>query len=89
MSKFNVGDLALTIYPLQSVPAGTVVVLEQKLSPGEHFIGPGGEGFTALSHGWICRRPGYPAMLAYAESSLMPLRGHFAPDQQKSKAVPA
>lgn len=89
MNKFNVGDLALTIYPLQSVPAGTVVVLEQKLSPGEHFIGPRGEGFTALSHGWICSRPEFPAMLAYAESSLMPLRGDFAPERQKSKAVSA
>lgn len=34
MSKFNVGDLALTIYPVPGVPAGTVVDLLHKLSRG-------------------------------------------------------
>lgn len=85
MSKFNVGDLALSIYPIPSIPAGTVVELLHKLSPGEDFIGPGGVSCTALAHGWICARPGETKTVAYAETSLMPLRGDFAPEQQKAK----
>lgn len=85
MSKFNVGDLALSIHPLPSIPAGTVVELMCKLSPGESFIGPGGVSYTALAHGWICARPGESKTSAYAETSLIPLRGDFAPEQQKAK----
>jgi hypothetical protein len=85
MSKFNVGDMALTIYPVPSIPAGTVVVLDHKLSPGERFKGPDGASYTALALGWICSLPGTTRSVAYAQTSLMPLRGDFAPEQQKAR----
>ncbi|WP_137137298.1 hypothetical protein [Pseudomonas asiatica] len=88
MSKFNVGDLALTIYPVPGVPAGTVVDLLHKLSPGEAFKGPDEADLHALALGWICARPGDNRSVAYAETSLMPLRGDFEPEQQKAKAEP-
>lgn len=86
--KFEVGDLALTIYPIPSVPAGTVIQLDQRLSLGDVFR-LSGEMYVALADGWICSKPDIESRLAYAESSLMPLRGDFAPEQQKSHAVPA
>ena len=85
MSKFNVGDLALTIYPVPGVPAGTVVDLLHKLSPGEAFKGPDGLTYTALARGWICARPGDNRSVAYAETSLMPLLGDFEQEEQKAK----
>jgi len=85
MSRFNVGDLALSIYPIPSIPAGTVVELVHKLSSGEGFMGPGGMSCTALAYGWICQRPGESRSVAYAETSLMPLRGDFDPEQQKAR----
>lgn len=85
MSKFNVGDMALTIYPVPSIPAGTVVILDSKLSPGERFKGPDGAMYTALANGWICSRPDDPRTVAYAESSLMPLRGDFEREQRNTK----
>lgn len=87
MSKFNVGDMALTIYPVPGIPAGTVVVLDHKLSPGEKFKGPDGSTCTALALGWICSLPGTTKTVAYAQTSLMPLRGDFEPEQQKSKEI--
>lgn len=85
MSKLNVGDLALTIYPVPGVPPGTVVDLLHKLCPGEAFKRPDGSTYTALAHGWICARPGDSRSVAYAETSLMPLRGDFAHEHQKAK----
>ncbi|MFJ2526225.1 hypothetical protein ACIOWB_24175 [Pseudomonas capeferrum] len=85
MIKFNLGDMALTIYPVPGIPAGTVVVLDHKLSPGEKFKGPDGATYTALALGWICSLPGTTRTVAYAQTSLMPLRGDFAPEQQKAK----
>ena len=87
MSKFSVGDIALTIYPVPGIPAGTVVSLDHKLSPGEQFKGPNGFTYTALALGWICSLPGTSKSVAYAQTSLMPLRGDFEPEKQKAKEV--
>lgn len=88
ISQFRAGDLALTIYPIPSLVAGSVVSLDRKLDPGCEFT-MHGITFKALQAGWICSHPGLTSVLAYAETSLMPLRGDFAPTGQKSKAVPA
>ncbi|MGO2711579.1 hypothetical protein [Pseudomonas helleri] len=87
-NQFRVGDLALTIYPIPSLEAGSVVSLDRKLDPGCEFT-MNGITFRALQAGWICSNPGLSSVLAYAETSLMPLRGDFAPAENKSQAVPA
>lgn len=87
-NQFKPGDLALTIYPLPSVEAGTVVVLDRRLGYGEQFK-MFGQTYTALAVGWICSRPDHGDVLAYAETSLMPLRGDFQPERQQSREVPA
>jgi hypothetical protein len=88
MSKFNPGDMALTIYPIPKVEAGTVVLLDKKIAAGGKFQMFGLE-FFAMQDGWLCSIPGTSLGLAYAETSLMPLRGDFAPEQKKSREVPA
>lgn len=85
-NKFRVGDLALTIYPIPSLVAGSVVSLDRKLDPGCEFT-MHGITFKALEAGWICSHPGLTSFLAYAETSLMPLRGDFSPEQQKSQEL--
>lgn len=87
-NKFNVGDLALTIYPLPAIDAGSVVSLEKRLDVGCQFT-LYGISFRALQVGWLCSKPGIESPLAYAETSLMPLRGDFAPTVQKSLEVVA
>lgn len=87
-NQFRVGDLALTIYPIPSLEAGSVVSLDRKLDPGCEFT-MHGITFQALQAGWICSNPGLSSVLAYAETSLMPLRGDFTPAEHKSQAVPA
>ncbi|MFA0920450.1 hypothetical protein ACDH53_24495 [Pseudomonas tremae] len=85
-NKFSVGDLALTIYPIPSVEAGSVVLLDRRLEQGSKFTMPG-ITFQALEVGWLCSKPGTESLLAYAETSLMPLRGDAAPVQQKARAI--
>ncbi|EPM66130.1 hypothetical protein [Pseudomonas syringae] len=87
-NQFKPGDLALTIYPIPSVEAGSVVLLDRRLEQGSKFT-MSGITFQALEVGWLCSKPGLESPLAYAESSLMPLRGDAAPADQKSRAVPA
>lgn len=87
-NQFKVGDLALTIYPIPSIEAGTVVSLDRKLDPGCEFT-MFGITYQAMQAGWLCSKPELASVLAYAETSLMPLRGDAAPTEQKSHAVPA
>lgn len=86
--KFSAGDMALTLYPIPVVEAGTVVVLDRHLDTGAEFE-VFGITYKALQPGWLCSKPGLDSILAYAETSLMPLRGDFAPVNMKSQAVPA
>ncbi|MCP1651671.1 hypothetical protein [Pseudomonas nitroreducens] len=88
MSKFNPGDLAMTKYPIPKIEAGSVVTLERSLEQGDRFT-LYGVTFIALARGWICSKPGIDSPLAYAETSLMPLKGDFQPEQQKAKEVEA
>lgn len=84
MSKFKVGDLALTLVYDTLLPAGSVVELERALQKGDEII----QGFRAPTAGWIVRHPEISkGILAYGDYELMPLRGDFQPEQQKAKEV--
>ena len=85
--KFSVGDMALTVYPIPAVEAGTVVVLDRQLDAGAEFE-IFGQTYKALQAGWLCSKPGLNSVLAYAETSLMPLKLDPAPEKVKAQAVP-
>jgi len=86
--QFKPGDLALTLIDLPPVMAGSVVELVERLVKGNIVNTPSGP-MVALCDGWICAHDLVPGNAGYADNSLMQLRGDFAPDQLKSKAVPA
>jgi hypothetical protein len=86
--KFEVGDLAITLVSLSILPAGSVVELYKPIRPGDN-LGSTGNPIPAMVAGWFCSHSVIGDRLPFAESSLMPLRGDFAPAQQKSHAVPA
>lgn len=88
MSKFKPGDLALTLIDLPPVMAGSVVELETKITKGDLVHTPSGP-LIANGNGWICIHDLVPGKCAYGENALMPLRGDFQPEQQKTKEVEA
>ncbi|HCH6955863.1 TPA: hypothetical protein ACRMX2_004704 [Pseudomonas aeruginosa] len=86
MSKFKVGDLALTLVYDSLLPAGSVVELERALQKGDEIT----QGFRAPSSGWVVRHAEVSkGTLAYGDHELMPLRGDFQSEQQKAKEVEA
>lgn len=85
MNKFNPGDLALTLVSLRILPAGSVVELNKAINPGDKV----GQWHTAGVKGWYCTHADIGDRLPFAETSLMPLRGDFATERQKSSEVPA
>lgn len=105
MSQFKVGDSALIIgSPWANCPnIGRQVELIGFYAPGEEFIAPdgliGANGNDESS--WLVFAPGLRAMSILdewidrggaafaAERNLMPLKGDFAPEQQKSMEVVA
>lgn len=87
MSQFKPGDLALTLISLPAVPAGSVVQLDERVTANQMFKIEGVGTFLSKDTGWLCSREGQPHIFAYADKSLMPLRGDFAPEQQKSREV--
>ena len=89
MSQFNPGDLALTLINLgRLIPAGSVVELTKAIRPGDN-LGTKQRPIIAIARGWFCTHREAGDKNPYAETSLMPLRGDFAPLEQKSMAVPA
>jgi hypothetical protein len=84
--KFKPGDLALTLISLSILPAGSVVELYKAISPGDN-LGSVRNPIPAMRQGWWCAHSEIGDRLPFAETSLMPLRGDFQPEQQKSKAV--
>lgn len=88
MSKFKVGDLALTLIDLPPVMAGSVVELETKITKGDIVYTQSGP-MLANGNGWICIHELIPGKYAYGDNALMPLRKDFQPEQQKSREVEA
>ena len=88
MSQFKVGDLALTLISLSILPAGSVVELYKAINPGDN-VGSKHRPVPAAVKGWWCAHSEIGDRLPFAETSLMPLRGDFAPEQQKSREVSA
>lgn len=86
--NLKVGDLALTLVALSDVEAGSVVELVDRIEKGDLVIS---EGITrrTIEAGWVCKPAAKSGLLGYPERYLMPLRGDFAPERQKSQEVPA
>lgn len=84
--KLEVGALALTLIDLPPVMAGSVVELLERLTEGDLVDMPSGP-HVALGNGWICAHELAPGNAAYADKALMPLRGDFQPERQRSKEV--
>lgn len=88
MSKFNPGDPAMTLVSLAILPAGSVVEVNKVINPGDN-LGSKLYPIPAMVRGWWCTHADIGDRLPFAETSLMPLRGDFAPECQKSSEVPA
>ena len=84
--KLEVGALALTLIDLPPVMAGSVVELLERITKGDFVDTPSGR-HVAKGDGFICAHELAPLNAAYADRSLMPLRGEFQPQRQLSKEV--
>ncbi|WP_122670049.1 hypothetical protein [Pseudomonas viridiflava] len=88
-NQFKPGDLALTKVFDVDIPAGSLVELAERIEKGTLIRGKG-YAFKAPTPGWYVIHNGSGARTAYGENELIPLRGDFAPEQQKAKeAQPA
>jgi len=85
--NFKPGDLALTLKAGYGIAAMTTVQLEMFLGNGWKAQEPDGQLWTAPFDGWVVGRDGEDGFGFFKASNLMPLRGDFAPTEQKSKAV--
>lgn len=92
MSQFKVGDLALVIKSTESEDIGKSVSIEELYTDdGENDHVFGDVSFEADTPGEkcavvLCAKNGIEA---YSVDSLMPLRGDFQPERQKSQELPA
>lgn len=86
--QFKPGDSALTLIDLPPIMAGSVVELVERLTKGDFVDTPSGR-LVAKCDGWICAHELAPLNAAYADKSLMPLRGDFEPLQQRAREVSA
>lgn len=102
MSQFKTGDLALIVNSSNEENIGRVVTVSGFANKGDG-VSHGDVGFVmAGSDGWIIvdgeivvNRIGLPSLKftvsrhIFLRSYLMPLRGDFSPEQQKSREVSA
>lgn len=84
-NQFKAGDLAITLKPGYGIAAMATVQLELFLGKGKKAQEPDGNLWTAPFDGWVVGRDGEDGFGFFKASSLMPLRGYFEPEQQKSK----
>lgn len=97
MSQFKPGDLALVVASKSGLNIGKVVTLDRMFRAGEQ-IELDGISLNCVSDGWLVSGD----LLAstnngikktkqhgFRTKNLMPLRGDFAPEQQKSREVSA
>lgn len=80
--NFKPGDFALTLVGNDSYPAMTEVELIRFLTPGD--VWEYKELLLPLVKAvWVCRSRCWE--MVYQPKDLMPLRGDFAPEQQRAK----
>jgi hypothetical protein len=101
MSQFKPGDMALIVgCKNSSVNLGKTCELIAFLRPGERLDFPHGNAFDGVRHigttaGWFVAGEtlvssfGSVGFTIVREQHLAPLRGDFAPEQQKSQEVSA
>ncbi|UVK96473.1 hypothetical protein [Pseudomonas sp. B21-048] len=85
-NQLKQGDLALTLLAGVVIPAMAEVEIDVFLKLGERAVDPSGKVFTAPFDGWSIWRDGVGCEF-FKPEHLMPLRGDFSHEQQKSKAV--
>ena len=84
--NFKPGDLALTLVDRCGVPAMTQVELVELVAPGTLLTMVNGGKARFSYPSWRCSTALIPdADLMFRPKELMPLRGDFAPEQQKAK----
>ncbi|PBJ02082.1 hypothetical protein [Pseudomonas sp. ACN5] len=82
---FKAGDPALTLvsrYGISSMSQVDLVIFRLK---GQKAQEPDGKLWVAPHDGWIVGRDGVDGYGFFKPEQLMPLRGDFAPEQQKAK----
>ncbi|MEC4022168.1 MULTISPECIES: hypothetical protein [Pseudomonas] len=99
--QFKPGDLALIVGAHRLTEnIGKTCTLQRFLQPGEFYSLPDGGQSISLSHAWLVDGDGVKGLTLNRNSGLiepvigsglvdpqhlMPLRGDFAPEQQKAK----
>ncbi|CAE6949968.1 conserved protein of unknown function [Ectopseudomonas oleovorans] len=93
MSRFNPGDIAITTRHALAfahgnpvIEAGSQVKLLARGERGEEFA-VGEVTYRLRNPMWVVERDGLRAIVA--ERHLIPLRGDFTPEREKSSEVPA
>ena len=87
--QFKPGDLALTLVATKTWPAMSVVELHTLHEPGTRIEQIHAVGVTRR-HVWECvSAHDHTYAYLYYPEHLMPLRGDFQPERQKSQEVPA
>ena len=87
--QFRPCDQVLTLASQYGIPAMSQVELVVFLSKGQKAEEPDGDHWTAPHDGWVVEREAGKGYGFFAPSQLLPLRGDFAPERQKSQEVPA
>ena len=87
--QFNPGDQVLTLISKYQIPAMSEVELVIFRLKGQKAEEPDGQLWVAPYDGWIVGRDGERGYGFFKPEQLMPLRGDFKPDQQKSREVAA
>ncbi|MGA5718136.1 hypothetical protein ACPCWF_05825 [Pseudomonas atacamensis] len=86
-NNFKPGDPALLLIGIGPLGAGSLVELVKRIGAGTEVVLMGGGKAECLECSWVFSSAQIPEPgLAFApERLLMPLRGNFAPEQQKAK----
>lgn len=86
--QFKPGDLALTLVNRCGVPAMSQVEIVDFVEPGTTLTMIDGRSARFSYPTWRCSTSSIPdADLMFRTKELMPLRGDFSTDQQKSKEL--
>lgn len=85
--QFKPGDLALTLKDATDMPAMSQVELVCMLNPEKDYRAINGQKVRFEGEFWKVRYG--ERKFAFHRNLLMPLRGDFAPEQTKSREVPA
>ena len=86
-NQFKVGDHVLTLASKYQIPAMSEVELVIFRLKGQKAEEPDGKLWVAPHDGWIVGRDGEEGYGFFKPQQLMPLRGDFQPEQQKSREV--